>query len=672
MVTTTAGALPLPPRAILSRTESPRRAVPVFATREELLYLAGMTRGLDSHWLGQLPVPRRVRGRVTTKRTSFHLTMRDGVRIALDLHLPTGSGIPERMPSILRQTRYLRSLEPRWPFGTRVAGVFDLYAHTRQIFLQAGYVWVNVDVRGTGASSGSWPSPWYLDEVRDGAEIVDHVITQPWSNGRVGSLGISYDGTSAEMLLINRHPAVRAVAPMFSLFDVYADVAFPGGVQLEWFTRAWAEYNALLDRNAFAEAWSMSLWFIGRAGLASPTPRGLECVFAPLASAGREAFTRRVGGALGRMIRGVRSVDSDADRTLLESLLPEHAENQDVHQGAQKMRFRDDVGMSHAIPDAAIDSFSPHAYRDEVEGSGAAIYSYSGWRDGAYQRAAIQRFASLRTPGSRLTIGPWVHSGKLFVEPFELAQGTAFDHDAELLSFFDAHLLGEPLQAFGDGRSVHYFTTGERRWKASDEWPPSGEAKVLFLESERRLSESSAATAEAFDTHLISAALGSGERSRWRSLLSLVPGDYPDRRARDAVLLTYDTPALDLDMEVTGYPAVRLFVSWDDPDGAQVIAYLEEVRPDGEVAYITEGILAALHRSPERTFRREHAAELNADQIVEMAFELLPCSHLFRRGNSIRLSIAGADGDHFRRPSARSLQVHRSQRFPSRLELPVV
>src|SRR5262249_45132239 len=159
-------------------------------------------------------------------------------------------------------TRYLRSLSVRVAALQRA---FDLYARTRRAFLAAGYTWIDVDVRGTGASTGSWPCPWSRDEVDDGAEVVNWIVHQPWSNGRVGSLGISYDGTAAEMLGTARHPAVRAIAPMFSLYDVYTDVAFPGGIHLSWFTERWSRFNAALDRNAFHDAMAGTLYLIGRA-----------------------------------------------------------------------------------------------------------------------------------------------------------------------------------------------------------------------------------------------------------------------------------------------------------------------------------------------------------------------------------------------------------------------
>ena len=71
--------------------------------------------------------------------------------------------------------------------------------------------WVDVDARGSGASFGDLPCPWYLaGEVADGAEIVEWIVSQPWSNGLVGSTGVSYEGTTADFVATTQHPAMAA------------------------------------------------------------------------------------------------------------------------------------------------------------------------------------------------------------------------------------------------------------------------------------------------------------------------------------------------------------------------------------------------------------------------------------------------------------------------------
>jgi uncharacterized protein len=637
---------------------------------------------LDAHWLERSARDGTSRPLEVETRSLF-LPMRDGTRIAVDLHLPKHVAAGARLPTIVRMTRYLRSLAHK----NRVAGwldvakTFDIYSDLRPRFLEAGYAWVDVDVRGTGASTGTWTAPWHADQVRDSAEIVDWIVKQPWSTGKVGSLGISYDGTAAEMLLVAKHPAVLAVAPLFSLYDVYADVAFPGGIHLAWFTEAWGRYNAALDRNAFHEAFATPIHLVARVAANDPAPRGADRLSAWLGRRDKQLFTEVTERLLGAAIRGVRDVERPCDGTPDARALADREMNLDVHGVARKVIHRDDVGADPRHPDLTIDSFSPHHHASELGASGAAIYSYSGWRDGAYPHSAIKRHVGLGTQGSRLTLGPWAHTGRLAIHAFETGRPSEFDHAGELIGFFDEHLCGRPSP--GDAQPVHYFTTGEERWKAAASWPPPGfEAQALHLGSAGQL-RNAPVGAPHRAAHRIDASIGSGERSRWRSLLSMVPGDYPDRRERDARLLVWESAELARPLEVTGHAELVLHASFDrGPDG-QVFAYLEDVAPDGSINYVTEGQLRARHRARSasatyltpgvpRSYEARDARELEDDEIVELAVCLLPCSHLFRLGHRIRIAVGCADADHFAPPPGRAttLSIHMGPASPSRLVLP--
>src|SRR5215475_1507404 len=153
--------------------------------------------------------------------TSRYLTMRDGVKIAVDLTLPAGLKDGERIPTILRQTRYFRSFDVGWPLSWLAADRRSV-DRKRRLLVTHGYAWVDVDVRGTGASFGHWPYAWAPDEVRDGLEIVNWIVSQPWSNGKVGAHGVSYEGSTAEFLVVNKNSAVKAAILECSVFDVYA------------------------------------------------------------------------------------------------------------------------------------------------------------------------------------------------------------------------------------------------------------------------------------------------------------------------------------------------------------------------------------------------------------------------------------------------------------------
>jgi putative CocE/NonD family hydrolase len=307
----------------------------------------------------------------------------------------------------------------------------------------------------------------------------------------------------------------------------------------------------------------------------------------------------------------------------------------------------------------------------------AAVYGYSGWFDGGYARAAIERHGALAKTDRWLRLGPWSHGGTLAPGPNARSPRAEFDQAAELLRFFDLHLRGLPTGLEIEPR-VQYFTMGAETWRGASSFPPPGVVdRPFFLDDERRLSPSPGRAGA--DAHRVDLTTGAGHRSRWRTLLNPnVLADYPTRRAQGERSLVYTSAPLERDLEVTGEPWLVLELASSEPDGA-FFAYLEELLPDGAVRYVTEGQLRAIHRrrggddGRTRTFLRADAAPMIPGEAAEIAFPLLPTSYLFRRGNCLRLALAGADRDHFTTlAGAPSWVVHRGGPRPSRLDLPVL
>ncbi len=116
--------------------------------------------------------------------------------------------------------------------------------------------------------------------------------------------------------------------------------------------------------------------------------------------------------------------------------------------------------------------------------------------------------------------------------------------------------------------------------------------------------------------------------------------------------------------------------------------YLEDVTPEGDVHYVTEGELRAIHRRrqsteaienpsralPIHTFRRADAAPLIPGEVVPLIVELLPTSYQFKQGHRIRIALAGADKDHFQALDgpAPTWEIWHTPNQPSQIELPVV
>ena len=183
--------------------------------------------------------PQRYKGYIEPRfkeatQRSFYLTMRDGVKIAVQLVLPKNLPADQKIPAIMSMTRYWRDRKDGQP---------SLF------FPGHGYATVFVDARGTGASYGVWKAPFSPDEVKDYSEVATWIVAQPWSNGNVGAIGNSYTGNTALWLASTMNPAVKAIVPRHYEFDLYDETPYPGGLLTDWMVKTWNEGNRQLDTN---------------------------------------------------------------------------------------------------------------------------------------------------------------------------------------------------------------------------------------------------------------------------------------------------------------------------------------------------------------------------------------------------------------------------------------
>lgn len=261
--------------------------------------------------------------------TSLYLTMRDGVRVAVDVHVPP-SGSP--VPTCLRSTRYWRSTS-----GSPAKEHLEELEVER--WLREGFALVLVDARGTGASFGTWDRCWDDAQRDDLYEVVEWVVSQEWSDGSVGGYGTSYDGTTAHLLAATGHPAVRAVVPRFGLYDSYADTAAPGGVPLDWFLEHWSAINWALDGHP------------DRGTVALPMP----------------------------LQGSVLPVDDE----LLAKAQAEHVDNWDLW-GDLRGDFTAADDLGNGTPSARIDALRRHK---------VPMWLWSSWYDGSYAQAQLRQLA---------------------------------------------------------------------------------------------------------------------------------------------------------------------------------------------------------------------------------------------------------------------------------------
>jgi uncharacterized protein len=577
---------------------------------------------------------------------SCYVEMRDGVRLAVDVYLPTerdDTPVAGHRPAIAIFTPYYRrfSLAAGSPASSEPSIAAGRY---RDYFVPRGYALVVVDVRGTGASFGvreGFRSPKERDDYR---EIIDWIVRQDWSNGAVGATGLSYVGAAADFVASTGHPAVKAIAPLFSVWDTYADHYYPGGMLLNRLAETYDELMIALDHG-----------------------RG--------ETLGKFAYYKDPH------LRGPAPVDEDRDGTTLRAALAGHLNNFHMPDFIREFAFKEEPLPYD--PDFSSASFSPYAYCRGIRPD-VAVYSVSGWMDGAgYTNGAIARFLTVPNPKRHLLIGPWDHGARANVSPFREQADNAFPLLAELLRFFDHYLSGTETGLENEA-PAHYFTMGEERWHATTRWPPHDRATELFLAGRGQLSASP--NDEGADKYKVDFALASGPNTRYGRLAAFDVRDYyTDWHGRDARMLCYTSVPFAADHELSGHPVATLHLSASEADAALHV-YLEDIAPDGTCRYITEGMLRALHRKerpapphhkvigPYHSCARADASPLVPGEVATLRISLLPTSWRVRSGHRLRLAISGADSDNFAQvPHGRPpvLAIRRGGAHASSISLPL-
>ncbi|MXY32424.1 MAG: CocE/NonD family hydrolase [Gammaproteobacteria bacterium] len=582
------------------------------------------------------------------RHQALHIPMRDDVRIAVDVWLPEGIEPGTRLPTMVRATRY-------W----RARGLVDVPLERASNFDEAerwngaGYALVLIDARGSGASFGIRRFELAEDEVRDYGEVVDWIVAQPWSNRRVGAYGVSYAGNTAEMLAVNRHPAVRAVAPLFNDFDNFGHLVFPGGVLTVGFLESWSNRTRMQDLNDIC----------GLSGVDGP-----EC----------DELRRN-------QVTGVKPVDADLDGALLAAAVTEHEANTVPFGAALEYEFRDDPFGRYDETNVGHRR-SPSGHLPQIEESGAAMFIRAGWQDAATVNGTLGRYNTISN-AQHVFIGPWDHGARNDADPFR-PDDTPVVPDAaarftELVAFFDAH-----LKEGGSGQTpteINYYTLGADRWTRTEIWPPEGFDDVTwYFGAEGTLTRDAPSAIDAEDAYTVDFTATTGTRNRWYTNGGGGDVVYGDRREEDAKLLTYTSAPMEVDTEITGHPVVTLHVASTESDGAFIV-YLEDVAPDGTVRYVTEGQLRAVMRAvtddpplyrkygPHRSELRADAMPLVPGEVAEISFDLWATSVLIREGHRIRVAIAGADADTFLRyprdGGVPVLSVQRNASYPSAIVL---
>lgn len=362
----------------------------------------------------------------------------------------------------------------------------------------------------------------------------------------------------------------------------------------------------------------------------------------------------------------LKPLDEDHDRHMLRRSLLEHQKNWHAYQDTLGYAFEDDVTPS-GLP--LREGFLSTQF-SRIAASRVPTQLWGSWFDAATADSALRWFAAAPDAPIEVYLGAWAHGGGMRVDPLlpgpaDTEPGAPVPAQA-FLDFAQRALTGpQAIQ-----RRIIYYTAGAGVWRTTSTWPTPGMRPVQWhFQADGRLGLHAEFAAGGADHYAVDFTHTTGKSNRWTTQLGGGPVDYGDRRSADAKLLAYTSTPLDKDIEITGSPALTLHMASSQPDGA-VIVYLETVKPDGTVVYLSEGERRLALR---RGFNRQDLAPIEPGATFTITIELHALSAVIPKGYRLRVALAGADADTFARYPAQGDPVYtvfRSAALPSWIDLP--
>jgi uncharacterized protein len=562
--------------------------------------------------------------------------MRDGVRLATDVYLPARDGVPlpQRFPVILERTPYDKTADSRSERTPAVATPKSRVEVAR-FFVRQGYVVIYQDCRGRYKSGGEFVK--YLSDGNDGFDTCAWIVGQPWCNGRIGTMGLSYAAHTQGALGSAGAPGVAA---MFLDSGGFSN-AYQGGI-----------------RQGGAFELKQATWAFNQA-LDSPEIESNPARLAAMKAIDIRQWFRRMPWRRG---------DSPV------SLAPEY----------ETYLFEQ---WEHGAFDGFWKQLGIYAEGFYDQFCDAAMVHMSSWYD-PYPRTATDNYIGLskRKRGPvRLILGPWTHGDRQLTYAGDVDFGSDAPLDGNLapdfltlrLRWFDRWLKGldngvdrEPavrLFVMGGG-SGRRNAAGRMQhggvWRNETDWPlPGTRWTPFYLQRSGMLSRATPPEHAAFEEYAYDPAhpvptIGGTVTS---GLPVMVGGAFDQREgpqffgsrepyrplAERSDVLVFQTPPLDDDVEVTGPLTVNLWISSSAPD-TDFTAKLIDVYPpnpdypEGYAMNLTDGILRVRYRAS-----WEAPELMTPGRIYPIRIEAFPTSNRFMRGHRIRLDISSSNFPHF-------------------------
>ena len=537
---------------------------------------------------------------------NVYVPMADGTKLAADVYRPQPKpGQPEnqRFPCLIEMTPYRK--ESR---AAEAAGAFPA----------RGFVYMEVDARGTGGSEGEYDGVFTVAEQNDGYDAIEWLATQyAHCDGRVGMFGGSYSGINQYLIAASPKgvpPHLRTLAPQRALTDLYRDIVYTGGILTASFGLIWA------------------------------------------------------GGTEGYNLIGADPRTNPPPEQALAALVD--------HRGNDPM-FTTYMAKRYDSP-----FYRASSVIDRLEQLDLPIFHLEGWYDaftrgqlqGIGRLLELERAGKVRGPNYAV-VGPWNHGGSHFLdhEPFATRLVEWYRHwldDGPRPGWFD-----EPRITYCE---MLESLDGECAWRTTPSWPPPRtNHRALFLQPGGRLGASEPEGGELGSwTYDPLAGTGEAAFSKWDNAAGPPQREADQAQEDEWKGLTFTTDALDRDLVVTGPMELRLRARTQPLPGADqgvpegltglyaeqtvppyldtdFVVKLADVAPDGTSTLIQSGFLRASHRAvdPDRSrtgepfhvHDPEHVEPVEAGKATDYRIEVWPTSKRFAKGHRLRIALYSAD-----------------------------
>ena len=538
------------------------------------------------------------------------IPMRDSVRLSADVYRPKQEG---KYPVILSRT----------PYNNNSKKIVDRVRY----YVERCYVYVYVDCRGRHDSDGEWYP--LVNEGEDGYDAIEWAAAQPWSTGKVGTLGGSYVAWNQWLAAILEPPHLVTMVALVSPPDPFYNVPYQYGVlmpaQVDWLAFVSGRVNQDSSAVDMAQIW-------------------------------RHLPLMEMAEAAGRR--------SKVWRDWIE------------HYRYDEYWKR--VSYQHRFADVKVPAFHISGWYDDDQPG--TFMNYRGMRtSGGTESARLHQ---------RLLTGPWPHrvNSTSKLGRIDFGPSGIIDLEHEIVRWFDRWLKDVPNGVTEQPR-VRLFVMGKNEWRDEEDWPlPDTRWTKYYLHSGGR------ANSLFGDGNLSTEEPGKEPPDKYSydpadpvpfimepSFAQLGgPDDYRPAERRDDVLV-FSSEVLKEDLEVTGPIELSLWAASSAKD-TDFTAMLLDVHPNGYSQRLVDGIIRGRFRDS-----LEKPELMTPRKVYPFKIDMWSTSHVFRRGHRIRVDVSSSLFPKF----ARNLNtgkipgrdaemviadqtVHHDEKYPSHITLPVI